>query len=241
MRWRMFSQAPFDRFGRLDWLAKYAMVAAEMLGMPVDPPQESRPVMAVLLGTRHGSLSVDMAFHQSIHNPGGASPMLFPYTLPSAAMGEIAIRFRIIGPSVCFVGGPQSGPTVLRESVDIVQSGEVDACVCVACDAVTSAASYLAAGRPCGDETIDGASYAFLVETEDSAAGNARRPLADVRISATEPVADADARTTWTADRKMLGALCAFLSETDDGRAAFRLDAPAAAGTQCVLSFLRRC
>lgn len=240
MRWRMFSEMPFDRFGRLDGLAKYAMVAVEMLGVPVDSPCESRLPMAILLGTQHGSISVDMRFYQSIHKPGGASPMLFPYTLPSAAVGEIAIRFHIIGPSICFIGGPQSGRTVLWEGANIVQSGEVDACICVSCDAVSADAAFLADDEFRDVERIDGAAYAYLIETEDSAMKNARIPIADVRISASGLIPDGATPPAPADDQEMLGSFCAFLSEVKAGEPVFRLDAPAAMGTKRAISFLRR-
>lgn len=240
MRWRMFSQTSFDRFGRLDELSKCAMVAVEMLGLPVDSPGESKRPMAILLGTRYGSVSVDMRFHQSIHRPGGASPMLFPYTLPSAAVGEIAIRFHITGPSICFVGGPQSGRTVLWEGAHLVQSGEADACVCVSCDAVTAEAAFLAEDRRGEVEGATVAAYACLIETAESATQSDRSPVADVQRIADGPAREEGAFPTAADERDMLGSLCAFLSETEAVEPPFRLDAPGAMGARRALSFRKR-
>lgn len=239
IRWRMFSERPFDRFGRLDWLAKYAVVAVEMLGMPVDPPPESRRPTAVLLGTQYGSMSVDMRFHESIHRPGGASPMLFPYTLPSAAAGEIAIRFGLTGPSVCFIGGPQSGRAVFWESVDMLESGQVDACVCVSCDAVCAGETFLTGAESRDSGPIDGAAHAFLIETAQSARRNGRKALADVRVGADDSVTDTAAEAAPADDREMLGSLCAFLAGADAGPAGLRIHAPQALRTRQSIFLVR--
>ena len=76
---------------------------------------------------------------------GGPSPTLFAYTLPSAAIGEIAIRHRLTGPNLCFVG--DSGD-VLPEAVDLLRRGEADACVCLYCQVVSAEAGRLIQSTP---------------------------------------------------------------------------------------------
>jgi len=171
LRWRAFSQRPFERFGRLDLLCKYAVAAVEMLDLPPPPERGARPDTALYLGTEHGSLDVDVKFHQSIGQPGGASPTLFSYTLPSTAAGEIAIRHAITGPSMCLLAGPESGWLALWEGAKLVAAGDAARCICVGCDAV----SLPLANTPIGH------AYAFLVEAE----ANERllEPLAELKFT----------------------------------------------------------
>jgi 3-oxoacyl-(acyl-carrier-protein) synthase len=76
---------------------------------------------------------------------GGPSPTLFTYTLPSSALGEIAIRYRLTGPNLCFIGDEA---VALSEGREMIRSGEADACLCVSCDVLTPAAAKTISARP---------------------------------------------------------------------------------------------
>ena len=136
------------RFGRLDLSSQLALLAVESLG--VDFGKVSRDRIAICLAARNGSLSTDFDFWQGRDAIGGPSPTLFAYTLPSAAIGEIAIRHRLTGPNLCLVGGSEN---VLPETADLLQRGEADSCVCVYCDVISSAAAKMihtsSAARAC--------------------------------------------------------------------------------------------
>jgi hypothetical protein len=90
------------RFGRLDLSSQLALLTVESLG--IDFGKFSRDRIAICLAAKTGSLSTDFDFWQGRDAVGGPSPTLFAYTLPSAAIGEIAIRHRLTGPNLCFVG-----------------------------------------------------------------------------------------------------------------------------------------
>jgi hypothetical protein len=156
LRWGEVSDAPFDRFGRLDGLCKSAVIAVEMLGLP-PATGDARPGMAIAVGTEYGSVEVDAAFFRTRNQAGGASPLLFSYTLPSTVIGEIAIRQRITGPNACYMAGRESGALALWEGAHLVLSGEASACVCVACDSISP---------PASPEPFT-AAWAFLVENAD--------------------------------------------------------------------------
>ena len=96
----------------------------------------SRDRIAILLSARTGSLPTDVTYWEGRDAVGGLSPTLFTYTLPSAAIGEIAIRHRITGPNLCFVGDDRD---LLREANDFLRRNEADACVCVFVDLVSTA------------------------------------------------------------------------------------------------------
>lgn len=171
LRWSEVSQAPFDRFGRLDGLCKGAMIAVEMLGLP--PAGNARAEWAILVGTQYGSVEVDAAFFATRNQPGGASPLLFSYTLPSTVIGEMAIRHRITGPNACYMEGRDSGALALREGLSLIPGGKARACVCVGCDA---------ASPPVSSEASV-AAWAFLVEDAAHAAEGKRAPLAEIVLS----------------------------------------------------------
>ncbi|HEY3932522.1 MAG TPA: hypothetical protein VGM58_09155 [Verrucomicrobiae bacterium] len=131
------------RFGRLDLQSQLALLAVESLG--VDFGKFSRDRIAICLAANAGSLSTDFDFWQGRDAVGGPSPTLFAYTLPSAAIGEIAIRHKLTGPNLCFVGDDK---IVLPEAVDLLRRDEADACICVFCNIISPAAAKIIQASP---------------------------------------------------------------------------------------------
>jgi 3-oxoacyl-(acyl-carrier-protein) synthase len=127
-----------QRFARLDLQSQLALLAVESLGVDFQkfPPDR----VAICLAAKTGSLSTDIEFWNGRDGVGGPSPTLFAYTLPSAAIGEIAIRHKLTGPNLCFVGDDK---ILLSEAADLIQRGEADACVCVYCETATETAAEL--------------------------------------------------------------------------------------------------
>jgi 3-oxoacyl-(acyl-carrier-protein) synthase len=114
------------RFGRMDLASQLSLLAVESFAPHFDAFARDR--IGIVLAARTGSLPTDVAYWNARNEPGGLSPTLFTYTLPSAAIGEIAIRHRLTGPNLCFVGGSEP---VLTEATEMLRSGETDACVAV--------------------------------------------------------------------------------------------------------------
>ena len=121
------------RFGRLDLASRLALLAVEALGVNFE--MQPRDRLGICLAARAGSLATDLEFWGGRDGVGGPSPTLFAYTLPSAAIGEIAIRHGLTGPNLCVVGED----SVLAEARDLLQRGEVEACLCLSCNIVTPA------------------------------------------------------------------------------------------------------
>jgi len=90
-------------------------------------------------------LSTDFDFWQGRDAVGGPSPTLFAYTLPSAAIGEIAIRHHLTGPNLCFVSDEKN---ILPEAADLLRCYEADSCVCVFCDVISPAAAKIIKTSP---------------------------------------------------------------------------------------------
>ena len=126
------------RFGRMDLASQLALLAVEKLGIDFGKFPSDR--IGICLVANAGSLSTDAAYWNGRDAVGGLSPTLFAYTLPSAAIGEIAIRHKLTGPNLCLVGGNE---TVLAEAEDLLRRGEADAVVCVCCDVISPAAAKL--------------------------------------------------------------------------------------------------
>ncbi len=126
------------RFGRMDLSSQLALLAAEPFAPQFDSVPRDR--IAIILAARAGSLPTDVNFWEGRDAVGGLSPTLFTYTLPSAAIGEIAIRHRLTGPNLCFVGDSRE---VLVEAEDFLNRKEADACVCVFVDVISPALNKL--------------------------------------------------------------------------------------------------
>jgi len=121
-----------SRFSRMDLTSQLALLAVESLGIAFDSLARDR--VAICLAAGAGSLSTDAEFWKGRDTAGGLSPTIFTYTLPSAAIGELAIRHRLTGPNLCFVGGSSH---VLTEAAEWLRRGEADACVCVSCNVIS--------------------------------------------------------------------------------------------------------
>jgi len=131
------------RFGRMDLTSQLALLAVEPLAGSFDSFARDR--IAVLLAARASSLATDVEYWKGRDGAGGPSPTLFTYTLPSAALGEIAIRHRLTGPGLCFVGGSDE---LVTEATDLLGRGEADACVCVIADVVSPALAEMISAPP---------------------------------------------------------------------------------------------
>ncbi len=162
LTWSAISSDPFPRFGRLDPLCKCACAAVELTGMAAGGG-EPRDEMAIVLATQFGCLDTDMAFTRSLGQPGGASPKLFSYTLPSTAIGEIAIRYGIKGPNTCICPGPDTTCEALWEGAELIHAGECRSCLCVAADAVSHQSASTGGGVPLAR------AFAIILDSDEEA------------------------------------------------------------------------
>ena len=131
------------RFGRMDLTSQLALLAVEPLVAHFDSVPRER--VAICLAARAASLSTDTEYWKGRATAGGPSPTLFTYTLPSASIGEIAIRHRLTGPNLCFVGG---GDELLAEASDLISRGEADGCVCVFANVVSPGLAEMIPAAP---------------------------------------------------------------------------------------------
>jgi Beta-ketoacyl synthase, N-terminal domain len=131
------------RFGRMDLMSQLALLAVESLGVNFDTLPRER--IAICLASATSSLATDAEYWNGRDAVGGLSPTLFTYTLPSAAIGEIAIRHRLTGPNLCFVGGNHD---VLPEAAEMLRRGEADGCLCVFVNVVSPSLAQMISTPP---------------------------------------------------------------------------------------------
>ncbi len=178
LRWRLVSSRAHDRFGRMDLLSKYVTVAVEMLGLPPVAEPDIRLETAMVLGTMGGCYGADLDFYQGILQGDGPSPSMFAYTLPTIALGEVAIRHRLGGPCYCFLAGSGSGALALWESVELLAAGECQECLCLMADVLPRYADPLVRNLDPAGNALTEYAYAFLLERHDRAQAQGRCPLA---------------------------------------------------------------
>jgi len=132
-----------SRFGRMDLLSQLALLSVEWLKIDFDTLDRSR--VGICMAVSAGSLPTDIDYWKGKNEIGGPSPTLFAYTLPSSAIGEIAIRYRLTGGNLCFVGTDEN---LQAEAGDLIARNELDCCVCVSANVISAAAAELIAARP---------------------------------------------------------------------------------------------
>lgn len=89
-----------DTIRRLDATSRALIFAAEAAGIDRVLSADERANAAFVVETRWGSLDADRRFARSLEQPmvNGA---VFPYTLPSLCLGEVALRHGLHGPTHC--------------------------------------------------------------------------------------------------------------------------------------------
>ncbi len=132
-----------QRFGRLDLQSQLALLAVASLKINFENFPRDR--IGICLAASAGSLATDVNFWNGRNGVGGPSPTLFAYTLPSAAVGEIAIQFKLTGPNLCFVGDDK---IILPEAIDLIERGEADGCVCVFCEVISAGLAKIISSPP---------------------------------------------------------------------------------------------
>jgi 3-oxoacyl-(acyl-carrier-protein) synthase len=108
---------------RLDRASRALVVAAEAAGLGALLPRDARDETALVVETARGSLESDLRFARSLA-PGPPHGAVFPFTLPSASLGEVAIRHRLRGPAVCLSVDAESAGEALREAARLLEDGD---------------------------------------------------------------------------------------------------------------------
>lgn len=127
-----------ETFRRLDPLSRLVVLAGEAAGLQKVIPAAWRDDTALLFETTLGCLDADLQFAHSLGTgmPKGA---LFPYTLPSTCLGELALRHGLRGASTCLSIVPAEAGAALGEAARAFATGEVRCAVVASVDVLTEA------------------------------------------------------------------------------------------------------
>jgi 3-oxoacyl-(acyl-carrier-protein) synthase len=112
----------YPKFYKMDDLSKLAFITFEYLVKDIhDFENLDKKKLALVFGNTVSSLDTDIKHQQSINDSGNyfPSPAIFVYTLPNIMLGEIAIRHKIQGETVCFVG-EKTEPEHLKDYVQLL-------------------------------------------------------------------------------------------------------------------------
>jgi 3-oxoacyl-(acyl-carrier-protein) synthase len=112
----------YPKFYKMDDLCKLAFIIFEYLVKDIpDFENINKKKSALIFGNTTSSLDTDLKHQQSISDSENyfPSPAVFVYTLPNIMLGEIAIRHKIQGEMICFVG-KKTEPEDLKEYIRLL-------------------------------------------------------------------------------------------------------------------------
>ncbi|HZP43992.1 MAG TPA: beta-ketoacyl synthase N-terminal-like domain-containing protein [Candidatus Binatia bacterium] len=149
--------------------AAAALGAAGLLATQGAP----RPRMGLVLGTAFGCFLTNAAYARRLvaAGPAAASPRLFAATVSNAAAGELAIAYRLGGPSITVSAGGASGLVALAHAADVLAAGRADAVLAGGTDAAGEPlAAWLADADLAADARHAEAAAVVVLEPLDAAA-----------------------------------------------------------------------
>lgn len=128
-------------FRRIDMPAKALVMACGAAGLDQVLPEHVREQTAICIETDVGSLVTDLAFAESLGDEC-VHAGIFPYSLTSTCLGEIALRYGLRGPTVSMSvrRGISVPGAALRESLRMLHCGDVPAVLTGAVDALDAPA-----------------------------------------------------------------------------------------------------
>jgi len=101
-------------YRRLDRQTRAIVLAAEACGVSQALTAEQRQDTALVTETSLGSIEVDLRYTRSLRK-GFVEAAVFPYTLQSTCLGDVALRHGLRGPTVCLsIEGGQEGAALLE-------------------------------------------------------------------------------------------------------------------------------
>ncbi|MBX3464607.1 MAG: hypothetical protein KF830_15670 [Planctomycetes bacterium] len=117
-----------ETFRRLDVASRVLVLAGAAAGLDVVLPAAVRDDTALVVATTVGCLDADRQFAHSLGAEMLAAPV-FPYTLPSTCLGELALRHGLRGAGVCLSVAPGDGAQAFAEGARLLAAGEAAAAV----------------------------------------------------------------------------------------------------------------
>jgi hypothetical protein len=174
---------PLPSFGKLMLPDKLAFgVVSVLLSYCDSPPDES---VGVCMEAPWGSLSTDLCYAESVAS-GIPSPALFSATLPSSALSEVAIFYKLKGPNRVLAGEDTGGLACLDAAARLIASRKAQRMLVVLVRALDAQDCR---SLPGGTLPAAAQAYALLVSATASALS---RPLCIDVAQPLEPVQSRD-------------------------------------------------
>ncbi len=156
-----------ETFRRLDCASRALVLAGGAAGLTGTLPAGAAVDVGIVVETTYGSLEADLRFAASM-SAGFCDGAVFPYTLPSTGLGELALRHGLRGPTVCLSILQGQRGAALREAELLLATGECQLVVAAQVDALET---------PCADAQVGcEAVLALLASPRLGATGVARWP-----------------------------------------------------------------
>jgi hypothetical protein len=122
-----------ETFRRLDVASRVLVLAGAAAGLDAVLPAAVRECTALVVATTIGCLDADRQFARSLGAEMPDAP-IFPYTLPSTCLGELALRHGLRGAGICLSVPPGDGGLAFAEGASLLAAGEAAAAVVGWCD-----------------------------------------------------------------------------------------------------------
>jgi len=112
-----------ETFRRLDRCSRALVLATTAADIETVLPRDMRDDTALVVETTLGCLDADLQFAASMRTTICDKP-IFPYTLPSTSLGEVALRYGLRGPSICLSVPPEAAGASFAEARALLENGE---------------------------------------------------------------------------------------------------------------------
>lgn len=122
-----------ETFRRLDPASRALVLACAALGLDRVLGAAHRERTALVVATTLGCLDADRQFARSLGAEMLDAP-IFPYTLPSTCLGEVALRHGLRGAGICLSIAPGEPDLAFAEGSRMLAAGEAEAAVVAGVD-----------------------------------------------------------------------------------------------------------
>jgi len=182
-------RARAGRVERVTQLAFSAVAPALVMAGLAATEGDPRPWIGLVLGTAFGCFLTNAAYQRRLATggPAAASPRLFAATVSNAAVGEVAIAYRLGGPAITLSAGGVSGLAAIGHALDLLRAGQAQVLVAGGMDAVEEPLERWieSGGLPEGTPVGEGAGVVVLERAAHARArgATAHAVVEDYRLS----------------------------------------------------------
>ncbi len=135
---------------RMDRCTQFAVAAAELAikDAKLDLEKENLDRIGTFVGTGIGGIETMHGQYEKFFDkgPGRISPFFVPMMIANMAAGQVAITYKLLGPSSCVVTACATGSNCIGDAFRVIQRGDADAMVAGGTEAAISQAAVAGFG-----------------------------------------------------------------------------------------------